>query len=91
MLLPESVRVPAPILVREPELMMLPEKFELKPFVSIVPPRASSEIVRAVIRLPVVCKVPPLKSTNVPKPSGVRAASLAIDQGASLSHNKVRP
>jgi len=80
--LPERVSVPVQIFVSEPELMMLPERVALKPFVSIVPPWASSEIVREVTRFPVVFSVPPSKSTNCPKPKGVSTASFATERGS---------
>ena len=73
--------MPFPVLVKEPELMIGPEKLESNPLVLMVPPSGSSEMVREVTRFPVVCTVPPSKSTNVPKPSGVRAASLATNKG----------
>src|SRR5271166_1719126 len=89
-LLPESVSVPVPILVNEPELMMSPEKIESNPLVSMVPPRARSEIVREVFRLPVVCKVPPLKSTNAPNLEALTPNHWQLTM-AHLEPNEIRP
>ena len=67
MLAPESVSVPAPILVSPPMPESVPPSVELLPLVSKVPPPKLSVTARFEVKPARYCKVPP-PSVRVPEP-----------------------
>jgi hypothetical protein len=80
-LLPESISVPAPVLVSPPAPPIPWLMVVSKPLVSMVPPPALSVIVRVVARLKLApnCSVPPLKvSAPVLAPRLLSAETLTM-------------
>src|SRR2546430_6131437 len=66
--------VPAPILVRPPGPLIVPESVALLPLVSTVPPAACNVIGKALLILaPAICKVPPV-NTGPGEPVGPEAS-----------------
>src|ERR1700730_12655936 len=89
MLLPDSVSVPAPTLVRPPGPLIAPDKVALLPLVSMVLPAACNTIGSALaILAPAISKVPPVK-TGPGEPLGPDAS--VQDNAPEVLALKVRP
>jgi hypothetical protein len=76
-LLPDSVSVPAPILVSPPVPLMVPASVALLPLVSNVPPPLLSATVRLMVKPERNCKAPPPKARPPALPPRLLSADTA--------------